>query len=65
MCKFILVCNVILQWMLSTTDTWNLKTVCYTEVSSIQRLYCMHSNLLGPFNIVCYREVFHYLGSLL
>ena len=31
--------------------------VCYTEVSTIQRLFYMHSNLSGPMEAVCYREV--------
>ena len=31
--------------------------VCYTEVSTIQRLFYMHSNLPGPTKAVCYREV--------
>ena len=33
------------------------KTVCYTEVNSIRRLFCMRSNLSGPTKTVCYREV--------
>ena len=36
--------------------TW--KTVCYREVSTIESLFYVHSNLFGPTETVCYREVF-------
>ena len=32
--------------------------VCYTEATTIQRIFHMNSHLLGPTKAVCYREVF-------
>ena len=31
------------------------RTVCYTEVSTIERLFYMCNNLRGPTKVVCYR----------
>ena len=35
----------------------NRKAFCCTEVSTVQRLFYMHSHLSGPTKTVCYREV--------
>ena len=52
-----------IQWDLSITDTLGPeKTVCYTEFSTIRRLFYMHNNLSGPTPTVCYREVFAVRG---
>ena len=40
-------------------ETW--KSVHYTEVSPIQRLFYIHNNLSGPMKPVCYREVVIYI----
>ena len=34
---------------------WELKTVCYREVSTIQRLFYFDNSLPGPIKSVCYR----------